>query len=607
LKKKLLELLQSTQLVSNLQDDPNASKIQAGFDKEILLEEAALIHRLHEWILKKGKPAIMRVMELEDKVDDYEEQVNVLKHRIKVLSDEVTKVNEERNVLQFKYDNLSSDKAELQETVKTALTYSLKDDSSNKSAKVRRIQSQIEELTSKDEAQSLEIDNLRKMNSQYMTETISLRKKLQHKDHQIAEIVAERDEWENRFAVTEQDYQRSMQEIDLSHTLQRVPSDYKDIRRAGTLEMREGVPRGLQHLSSRTIGTAADGALSNITSMVRRLSWKTDVTVLSTMLARTPSATSKYGDVGPFNLQEPMLDTIPSSGQSSSTKDGDAGGTNTSFQLSDTEMQQLDSLRSMHANVYGVAGMDIRSLRLSLWCVVFWMFSIAELAYYGHLSHANREDLGYLLYLIADLALFLGVLATMNHVHLESSIFQTIGGGLFVLGGILHLVATTIFVGDNCNNRDCVVLHFGTDFMAQFLSLFLGVDILSSGLGKRIYRVLGLSLLLSVCTIIIGSVWEDEHTVLDDELRGTSLGIGAVGFWISGVVSLILFLGLSAMTLIGVDDENMNRNAVTYTLNATIGFILLDSAGMLFYALPGYQVLLMLGTASILAYDMLFM
>lgn len=388
-----------------------------------------------------------------------------------------------------------------------------------------------------------------------------MRKKMQRNDNQITEIKKERDEWEKRYEVKEQEYRRDVEK-------------YKDLN----LDV---------------------GTISNIARLSKQLSmanqaWKSDVTIHSKKGRR-----SKYGDVGSYELHQGMLDAIPSSRSQS------ADETQTALSIQIDEL--LMKTESLHSNVHGVSGLDIRSVRLSLWCVVFWMFSIAELAFYGHLLNEDRTDVGLLLYVIADLILFLGVLATMNHIHLDSSIFGKVGGALFLIAGILHLAATSVYVGPNCSDHECVVIHFGTDFMAQFLSLYIGIDVLTSKLETRIYRVLGLSLLLGICTIMIGSVWEHESTVLDNELRGTATGLGAVGFWLSGVISVILFLGLSAMVVFGIDDGNMDRNAITYTLNATIGFTLLDSAGMLFYALPGYQVLLMLATATILAYEMLFL
>ena len=113
--------------------------------------------------------------------------------------------------------------------------------------------------------------------------------------------------------------------------------------------------------------------------------------------------------------------------------------------------------------------------------------------------------------------------------------------------------------------------------------------------------------ILAVCTIMIGSVWEDENSVMDDELRGSVSAIGNVGFFMTGIVSAFLFVSLSVMLVLRIDEENMKRNAMTYTVNATVGFILLHSAGLLFYALPGYEVLLMLATSAFVAYEMLFM
>ena len=110
-----------------------------------------------------------------------------------------------------------------------------------------------------------------------------------------------------------------------------------------------------------------------------------------------------------------------------------------------------------------------------------------------------------------------------------------------------------------------------------------------------------------MCTIMIGSVWDDENSVMDDELRGSVSAIGNVGFFMTGIVSAFLFVSLSVMLVLRIDEENMKRNAMTYTVNATVGFILLHSAGLLFYALPGYEVLLMLATSAFVAYEMLFM
>ena len=136
----------------------------------------------------------------------------------------------------------------------------------------------------------------------------------------------------------------------------------------------------------------------------------------------------------------------------------------------------------------------------------------------------------------------------------------------------------------------------------------MGVDVLTFGLGLRVYRVIGMSGLLAVCTMMIGAVWSDEKSVMDDELRGSDLGIGLVGFWMTGSVSACLCV-MQVATTFCLEPLGfcMKRNAMRYLVNATVAFMLLHSAGLLFYALPGYQVLLMLSVSAMISYEMLFM
>ena len=55
---------------------------------------------------------------------------------------------------------------------------------------------------------------------------------------------------------------------------------------------------------------------------------------------------------------------------------------------------------------------------------------MADLSYYGHLVHENRDDVPSLLYVAADSAIFLGVLATLNSIYLEMKVEDFCFGGI---------------------------------------------------------------------------------------------------------------------------------------------------------------------------------
>lgn len=152
------------------------------------------------------------------------------------------------------------------------------------------------------------------------------------------------------------------------------------------------------------------------------------------------------------------------------------------------------------------------------------------------------------------------------------------------------------------------MLRFGYDFMAEFLSILIGIDVLTHMLDHRVFRVIAYCGILAVCTMMIGCVWDTDDSVVSEGMRGsTSLTVELVALWITGVVSAVLFVVLSCTAAVGLSEGNMTRNTMAHTVNAAIGFMLLHSAGLLFYALPGYQILLMLSLAAMIAYEMLFM
>jgi len=563
-----------------------------------------MIARLHQWIQLKGKPAIERVMELEDQCGDYEQQISILEFRVATLSDEVAKMNEEKLVLQSKYEALHSDKTDLQEKVKTVnqFTYSnsMTDaldipDIHEVSRDSTNYQAHIDQLNARNANQLKEIADLRKWNGQYLEEVMSLRKKVEQKEKEIAVLSQERNEWEDRYGVTEQDLRLSVQRMkELNSENENFKFQMEQIEEAG-LEV--GVPDGLtagalrklstadpyfvhkpHHQQTRTIGAGSEFlSLSGLPS--RKTSWRSDVTVNTSI---NTSINTKYGSHRSEHpsLVEPLMEA------------GDVTmyGDNTGIKL---------------PALNDVAGLDIRSVRLTLWCVIFWIFSVAELSYYAHLLNANPEETYLVLFIVGDAFLIIGVLSTLNHIYLG---YGAICGGLFVIGGFLHMAETSVYVQGHCHDTDCVVLRYGNDLCAECLSIFLGIDILTQVGDARVMRVICLSGILAISCMMIASVWKESDSADSiDNLRKGAFAVEEVALWITGAISALLFMTLCIMTMLGIRERNLSRNVLTHSLNAVVGFMLLHSAGLLFYALPGYQVLLMLTTASMISYEMIFM
>jgi len=544
-------------------------------------------------------------------VGGHEQKIQILKFRVETLTDEVAKVNEERSDLQSKYDALFSDRRDLQQTVETTLAFSRKsaggdtERSEFELDRAQRFQSRIDELTSKRSEQQLEITNLRNLNARCMEETLSLRTKLELKEKEIAAMSEERNEWETRYEVTEQnlkDSEQRMKELDSQNERYKFqietgtvegggPSNLRKISTTDTFVERKGP----HHHQTTTTIVRSPPPLSPPIVMDRQLSWKSDVTANSSAMA----SITKYGDYAVAALNEPL--NAPLARIESSYPIEFASKAKTPSFADDGSLEAPSEYSSSASR----EGMDIRSVRLSLWCVVFWIFSVAELTYFTHFAHSNGVD--HLLFVMADLCLFLGVLTTLNHIYLEVAGSAAIAGTLFIVGGIMHLVATAVYVDNRCDRRQCVVIHFGCDFMAESLSLFLGIDVMDFGFGQRVHRVMTYCVILAVCTIMIGTVWEGGDSVASDGPRGSTLGIGVVGLWATGVVAALLFISLAVMTALGVNEQNITRTVWTHSLNALVGFALLHCAGLLFYALPGYQVLLMLTVCAMIAYEMLFM
>merc|ERR1711879_453196 len=144
--------------------------------------------------------------------------------------------------------------------------------------------------------------------------------------------------------------------------------------------------------------------------------------------------------------------------------------------------------------------------------------------------------------------------------------------------------------------------------MGETLSILVGIDVMTHAFDRRVFRVIGLSGILAVCSLMIASVWKESDSLIQEDLRGNSgsFAVELVTLWITGIIAAFLFMSLCIMITMGIKEENITRNVLSHTVNGAIGFMLLHSAGLLFYALPGYQVLLMLSVAVKIAYEMLF-
>ena len=188
--------------------------INSHYDKQILLEEAEMIHKLHSWIEKKGKPAIKKSNELQLKCDKYEQEIRSINLELSTINDELNKTNKEKNELLSKYNNLNSHLSDLQQTIKTLehhgkhtekIQSALHDHHEQQFEEIKDSELKINELKQIISSLETENKNYQQLNIQYEEQHNVLTLKLQTKDHQIEELTTDRDSWEAKYDQTNQD------------------------------------------------------------------------------------------------------------------------------------------------------------------------------------------------------------------------------------------------------------------------------------------------------------------------------------------------------------------------------------------------------------------
>eukprot|EP01083_Nonionella_stella_P015447 43238_1 len=261
-------------------DNPKLeNQVNSNYDKQILLEEAEMIHRLQEWIEQKGKPAILKVRELSMKTDQYEQEISSAKLELKALHDEMNKMRSEQNDLQSQYEAEKHRQSELVDTIDTLQQHTERNSELfdlDSDQKMQTLKQQVETLTQTNDEYKTEMEHIHALNEEYMTQNTSLKIQMESKDEQIKELIKDRDEWQNNAETRQNEVLERAQRINELNTENANCTHQIDLlkAKAGLVDDDKlttgGTLRGL--LVERSIGNVSASEVGDMKSMQKEKS-----------------------------------------------------------------------------------------------------------------------------------------------------------------------------------------------------------------------------------------------------------------------------------------------------------------------------------------------
>jgi len=207
-----------------------SEKMTSKYAKEILLEEAEMIRKLHDWIHRKGKPALDRVQELEMKIDEFAEDIKSLNLQKSALSDEIRGMNREKIEMEHKYQESMNQQQELRLQLEM-LDMTMKTVNATTghrrgiSGKIRASIIANDALTKANDELNAENQNVASLNEQYLQQLDALRMKSEEREHAVDELIVDRNEWQSKFEELESVNKQNLEEI---NTLNAGIASYKE-------------------------------------------------------------------------------------------------------------------------------------------------------------------------------------------------------------------------------------------------------------------------------------------------------------------------------------------------------------------------------------------
>eukprot|EP01083_Nonionella_stella_P242131 844872_1 len=182
--------------------------------------------------------------------------------------------------------------------------------------------------------------------------------------------------------------------------------------------------------------------------------------------------------------------------------------------------------------------------------------------------------------------ILLAAIITMIYLHYiaDKQFFKFIAGAFFIIGGILHISANSTIIHNVCVERRfintddkwCRLMILFPDFMAQYLSIIMGLDIITFYGDDRKIRLITYNAVLCICMLLAGSWINHNYKDSDSGVQVDSDSTTVqVGLFITGIICGLLFIVLLIHVIIKKEPNHKHKENV----HRLIGFILLSAIG----------------------------